>query len=99
MSLLTTQLVMKEEGVKQEIVVAEDSSEIFVHQLIETIEFCLGAVSNTASYLRLWALSLAHSQLAKVFFQKSLQYGIEIKSESVFMSMICSTLNVLNGVA
>ncbi|WUR03011.1 V-type proton atpase subunit A (VPH1) [Vairimorpha necatrix] len=75
---------------KKKLVKGDDSLDVWMNSGIHTIEFGIGLISNSSSYLRLWAVSLAHAQLTKVLVEFTIG-----GNNSIFLKIFLSPIFIL----
>ncbi|ELA41492.1 uncharacterized protein VICG_01476 [Vittaforma corneae ATCC 50505] len=76
--------------------------DLWITSGIHVVEFCLGLISNTSSYLRLWAVSLAHVQLTTVLHEFTLgssSYAVKVLTFPIYLSGTLTLLIGLEGLS
>ncbi|KAM0680574.1 H(+)-transporting V0 sector ATPase subunit a [Glugoides intestinalis] len=71
--------------------------DLWITSGIHVVEFFLGLISNTSSYLRLWAVSLAHVQLTTVLHEFTIGNSSLLVKLITFPVYICGTFMLLIG--
>lgn len=76
--------------------------DLWITSGIHVVEFCLGLISNTSSYLRLWAVSLAHVQLTSVLHEFTLgntSWAVKVFTFPIYLSGTFMLLIGLEGLS
>lgn len=73
----------------------EEEDEGLIESLIGTVEFGVGLISNSSSYLRIWAVSLAHSQLTIILTNLTIKQPNKIVAVLLLPIYISATFAVL----
>ena len=72
-----------------------------IEHFIHSMEFGVGLISNTASYLRLWAVSLAHSTLTEILHERTFGHSLlaGIALSPVYALIVVTLLCGMEGVS